>query len=96
MTEALNLELEKHGIYVCDLKPTFVNTPLLQVKENVYSIDKMGINMETPKVAESVWKAAHGKKLHWTIGATTPLAFLFWLMPFAKRFIVKLLAVPKA
>jgi short-subunit dehydrogenase len=95
MTEALNLELEKYGIYVCDIKPPFVNTPLLQVPEDVFSINKMGINMEADKVAKTVWKASHKNKLHWKIGATVPLAFLFWLFPFIRRFVVKTLALPK-
>lgn len=96
MTEALNIELEKHGIYVCDLKPPFVNTPLLDVPEEVFSIKKMGINMETDQVAQTVWKAAQDRKLHWKIGATRLLAFLFWLAPFAKRFVAKTLAVAKS
>lgn len=96
MTEALNIELEKHGIYVCDLKPPFVNTPLLDVPEEVFSIKKMGINMETDQVAQTVWNAAQDRKLHWKIGATRLLAFLFWLAPFAKRFVAKTLAVAKS
>jgi len=96
MTEALNLELERCGVYVCDLKPPFVNTPLLEVSEKVFSIEKMGINMQPAKVAQTIWKASHTHKLHWKIGATRPLAFLFWLLPFARRFVVKTLAVAKA
>ncbi len=95
MTEALNIELEKYGVFVCDIKPPYVNTPLLAVKEDVFSIKKMGINMEPGKVADTVWKAAHRDKLHWKIGATAPLAFLFWLMPFTQRFIVKMLTMPQ-
>ena len=95
MTEALNLELEEHDIYVCDLKPPFVNTPLLEVSEKVFSIQKMGINMQTDKVAKTVWEASHAKKMHWKIGATRLLSFVCWLVPFAKRFVVKTLAVAK-
>ncbi len=95
MTEALNLELEKDGVFVCDIKPPYVNTPLLAVKEDVFSIKTMGIHMESAKVAGIVWKASHQDKLHWKIGATAPLGFLFWLMPFARRFIVKKLTMPK-
>ena len=95
MTEALNLELEKHGIYVCDLKPPYVNTPLLEVEEEVISIKKMGINMQTDTVAQTVWKAAHDRKLHWEIGATRILALVCWMFPFAKRFVVKTLAMAK-
>jgi len=94
MTEALNLEMERYSVFVCDIKPPYVNTPLLEVNEDVYSISKMGIHMESGKVAETVWKASHHDKLHWKIGATASLAFLCWLMPFAQRFIVKMLTIP--
>jgi short-subunit dehydrogenase len=95
MTESLNIELEKHDILVCDLKPPYVRTPLLDVPEDVYSIKLMGVFMGPKWVAKTVWKAAHRRKLHWKIGATLPLAFLFWLLPFARRFIVKMLAMPR-
>ena len=95
MTQALSLELEKYGIHVCDIKPPYVNTPLLETEAEVFSLKKMGINMDTAKVAKTVWKAANGKKMHWKIGATAPLAFAFWLLPFLRRPVVKMLAVPK-
>ena len=31
MTEALDIELEASGIRVCDIKPPYVNTPLLEI-----------------------------------------------------------------
>ena len=44
------------------------------------------------KVAATVWRAAHGKKLHWKIGATIRvLMFGMWALPFARRFLVKTL-----
>lgn len=97
MTEALNIELEKYGIYVCDLKPPYVRTPLLDTPEEVYSIKTMKALMGPKYVAKRVWKAAHRKKLHWNIGVTPALFFLFWLLPFARRFIVKTLTLsPKS
>jgi hypothetical protein len=46
-------------------------------------------------VAEAVWKAAHRKKLHWKIGASTHLlTALFHIMPFVRRYIVKTLTLP--
>ena len=95
LTEALNIELERHGIFVCDIRPPYVRTPLLDVPEEVFSIEKLGIHMEPAHVARTVWKAAHRKKIHWHIGTTLPLAVIFWLMPFARRTIVKVLTVPK-
>lgn len=94
MTEALNIEFEKYGIFVCDIKPPYVKTPLLETPEEVYSIKKMGVFMGPEKVARAVWKAAHGKKVHWNISTTGLLNFLVWLFPFATRFIVKTLTMP--
>ena len=95
ITEALDIELEKYGITVCDIIAPYVNTPLLDVPENVYSIEKMGVNIEPIQVAETVWKATNRKKLHWKIGAPTfALMGLFWLLPFTKRFIVKSSTIP--
>jgi short-subunit dehydrogenase len=95
MTEALNIELQKYDIFVCDIKPPYVRTPLLEVSEEVFSIKVMGIFMGPKWVAKTIWKAAHRKKIHWLIGATIPLAFLFWLLPFIRRFTVKTLTMSK-
>jgi NAD(P)-dependent dehydrogenase (short-subunit alcohol dehydrogenase family) len=94
MTEALNLELARHGIHVCDIRPPYVKTPLLDSPEEIYSIKTLKILLGPAYVAKRVWKAAHGKKLHWNIGTTPALIFLFWLLPFARRFIVKMLTLP--
>lgn len=94
MTEALNLELERHGIHVCDIRPPYVKTPLLDSPVEVHSIKTLKVLLGPAYVAKRVWKAAHRKKLHWNIGLTPALILLFWLMPFARRFIVKILALP--
>lgn len=94
MTEALNIELEQHGIYVCDIRPPYVKTPLLDTAAPVHSIRMMGVNLGPEKVAKAVWKAAHGKKLHWDISTTWALNAFFHVMPFAGRFAVKALAMP--
>ncbi len=95
LTEALNIELERHGIFVCDIRPPYVRTPLLDVPEEVFSIKALGVRMEPSHVARTVWKAAHRKKLHWNIGTTLPLVIAFWLLPFARRLLVKTLTMPK-
>ena len=95
ITEALDIELEKYGITVCDILAPYVNTPLLDVPQNVYSLNKMGVNIEPTQVAETVWKAAHRKKLHWKIGGPTyALIALYWLMPLIRRSIAKFLTIP--
>ncbi len=96
MTEALNIELEPKGVFVCDIRPPYVKTPLLDSPKEVYSIKKMGIYLGPKKVAKAVWKAAHRQKLHWNINTTAILNFFFWLLPFARRFLVKLLTMSPA
>jgi len=94
MTEALNIELARHGIHVCDIRSPYVKTPLLDSPEEVYSIKTMKVLLTPASVAKRVWRAAHRQKLHWNIGATPALILLFWLLPFARRFAVKMLAMP--
>jgi short-subunit dehydrogenase len=94
LTEALDIELEKYNITVCDILVPFTNTPLLDVDEKIYVIEKMGINIEPEVVAKTVWRASQKKKLHWKIGTPTyVLMGLFWLVPGIKRTIVKYLTI---
>jgi NAD(P)-dependent dehydrogenase (short-subunit alcohol dehydrogenase family) len=66
LSEALDLEFARHGIRVSVILPAFVATPMLSGPR--HSGDMPGVP-EKPKpperVAEAVWQAAHGKKLHW-------------------------------
>ncbi len=95
ITEAWDIELEKYGITVCDILAPFVNTPLLEVSKVAYCIEKMGVNIEPACVAKTVWKAAHKKKLHWKMGASTFLLMgLFWALPFTRRAVVRSLTIP--
>ncbi len=98
LTEALDIELEAYGIKVCDVKPPFVRTPMIEGAENVKSVKMLkflGGHTNALKIAKTVWKAAHGNKLHWNVGFTNLMAFQCWLLPFTKRFTVKLLTMPK-
>ena len=94
LTEAWDIELEKDGVVVSDILAPYVRTPLLDASGDVYSIKKMGIKLEPSNIAQTVWRAVQGKKLHWWVGGATYLLFgLFWLMPFIRRFIVKALTI---
>ncbi|MCD6586428.1 MAG: SDR family oxidoreductase [Desulfobacteraceae bacterium] len=98
MTEALDIELEPHGITVCDIKPPYVKTPMLKGGENSKSLKILrfiGGQTNAGKVAKTVWKAANKKKLHWKIGFTRLMAFHCWFLPFTVRFVVKFLSMPK-
>lgn len=98
MTEALNIELEPYGIMVCDIKPPYVRTPMLAPGKDVKSmkvIKYLGGQLRPEKIARTIWKAAHGNKLHWNIGLTRLMLLQFWLLPFSKRLSLKLLTMPK-
>lgn len=94
MTEALNLEFLRHGIWVCDIQPPYVKTPLIDTAEPVFSLGRMGVRMEPGDVAACVWKAVHKRRLHWRIGSTFSFSLLKVFFPFLTRFIVKYLALP--
>lgn len=94
MTEALNIEFERHGIFVCDIRPPFVKTPLLNSPKEVCSTKRMGVHLGPESVARAVWKAAHNNKLHWNISSTWALNLFLHVMPFAGRFVVKMLTMP--
>jgi NAD(P)-dependent dehydrogenase (short-subunit alcohol dehydrogenase family) len=97
MTEALDIELEPYGIRVCDIRPPYVETPMLKDGNNVKSMRMMkliGGRIKTDTVTNVIWKAAHGNRLHWNIGLTKLMLFQFWSLPFSKRFSLKLLTMP--
>ena len=59
ITEALNIEFESYDIFVCDIMPNYVATPMVNDAEHqAKSVEKMGVNLTTQQVAEVVWKAA--------------------------------------
>jgi len=91
LTEALNIELERHGIFVCDIMPPYVNTPMLtEAKAQASTIEKLGITLTPDKVVAVIWKAAHKKRLHWRVGFQIKLwEFLLWAFPYAKRSMAK-------
>ncbi|MEO5598572.1 MAG: SDR family oxidoreductase [Novosphingobium sp.] len=84
LTEALDVEWAKDGIRVCSLMPSFIDTPLLAATGGKQSNTLMRENVMRAKleftpvedVAETVWQAVHGKKLHNVVGKTArKLAF---------------------
>jgi len=93
LTESLNLELEKHGIFVCDIRAPYVNTPLLEREVKAASIDKLGIKLSPQDVAGVVWKAAHGHHLHNDTKGILPLRSLRLLPGFISRRILRLLTM---
>jgi len=93
LTEALNIEFEAFGITVSDIMAPYVQTPMLSEATVVAtSVDRLGVRLTPEIVAETVWKAAHGKKVHWKTGLFLKLmAFASHCFPFANRIVIKLL-----
>lgn len=97
LTEAFDLELSGYGIKVCDIKAPYIATPMVtQAAQHAYSVKTTGVNLKPEQIAQLVWKAAHGNRLHWKIHYLTHVMFFsFWLFPFLKRPVIKFLALGK-
>lgn len=93
LTEALNIEYERHGITVSDILVAFVETPMVTDADvKMDSIERMGVNVQPRQVAEAVWNAAHGRKVHWFVGRDSPaMRFVLWAFPFARKSLMKFL-----
>lgn len=68
LTEALNIELEREGIWVCDIMVGYVDTPMLsKANTTAASVGITGINVTPQMVAASVWEAVAGRQVHWFV-----------------------------
>jgi NAD(P)-dependent dehydrogenase (short-subunit alcohol dehydrogenase family) len=66
LTEALDIELASKGVRVCDVMPGYVDTPMVHSQtHHPKSLDRMGIKLTAEDIADVVWKAVHGKGLHY-------------------------------
>ena len=89
LTDSLNAEWAEHGIKVRTIMPSFIDTPLLQqsvtgsnqtIRERVTAQGLELTPVET--VAQAVWDAAHGDKVHVVVGKTAKrLAFIMRWAP---------------
>lgn len=94
LTEALEIEWAPHGIKVCSLMPSFIDTPILEentsgTNHNIrQTVIAAGLEI-TPvaRVAEAAWAAVHGKQTHIVVGKSAKrLQFLVrWLPGVARR-----------
>ena len=76
LTESLDLELRRKGIRCCDVMPPYVDTGMVRNQTHrARTLDTFGVNVTAEEVADVVWKAYKGRKVHWPIGAKTS-AFL--------------------
>lgn len=93
MTESLDREWSDEGIRARTIMPSFIDTPLLDhtrtgsnesIRETVRAAGLEFTPVE--QVAQAVWDAVHGKKVHTVVGKTArKLAFAArwapWLLP---------------
>jgi NAD(P)-dependent dehydrogenase (short-subunit alcohol dehydrogenase family) len=93
LTEALDLELDRHGITVTDIMPLYVNTPMVQTQTyQAGSLKTFGARLVPRQIAEVAWKAAHSRKTHWVPGLLPKaLKYLSGAFPFVSRPTMKLL-----
>ncbi len=77
LTEALDIEWERHGIRVMDIWPLFVQTAMLNGQRDTPSLKSMGVHLTPADVAQTVWKAAHckGRRVHWPVGLQTQIVY---------------------
>ncbi|MBX3204176.1 MAG: SDR family oxidoreductase [Labilithrix sp.] len=74
LTEALDVELAPRKIHVCDVMPGYVDTPMVQTQSHTpRSLDRLGVNLTAERVADTVWKAAHGRGVHYIPQANVAL-----------------------
>jgi NAD(P)-dependent dehydrogenase (short-subunit alcohol dehydrogenase family) len=72
-TEALNIEWERHGIYVCSVMPNFVATPMMDAAHGPI-VDSVGIHLTPADVAKTVWRAVQRQgKVHWEVDTWRPI-----------------------
>lgn len=67
LTEALSLEWQQYNIIVSDILPPVVDTPMVRNNPPSRSMDKLGAFISPADVAEAVWDAANGNKIHWPV-----------------------------
>ena len=79
LSESLNLELERHGISVSDVRAPYVETPLLEQTTRAPSINKLGVKLTPEEVAEIVYRAANGRKIHYNTKGIKQLQLLLMI-----------------
>ena len=91
LTEALDLELERYGIRVCDIMPPVVRTPMVTEQAYEPGVNKNASLWVSPEhVAEVVWRAAHRHRLHWlTTREIRMLARIVGIVPRFGRVIMR-------
>lgn len=69
LSEALNLEFEAEGIQLSVVVAAYVATPMIHGAERqAGSVRRLGTRLTAEAVAETVWRAVHGRRSVWHVG----------------------------
>jgi NADP-dependent 3-hydroxy acid dehydrogenase YdfG len=69
LTEALNIEYRAHRIQVSAIYVAYVQTGMVfGAPVKPASIARLGVKITPERVARAVWRAVHGKRVHWRVG----------------------------
>ena len=67
-TQALNLEWAHYDIYVCDIVPPYVDSPITRKAMRSTSMDRIDIDLTPDDVADVVEQAVSENRIHWPVG----------------------------
>jgi NADP-dependent 3-hydroxy acid dehydrogenase YdfG len=75
LTEALDIEYRVHGIRVAAIYVSYVQTGMVSgARIKPASVERMGVKIPPERVAATVWRAVHGRRVHWRVGFDARLA----------------------
>lgn len=95
ITEALELEWQQHGISVSDIMPPFVATNMLTSQtHNVPILNRLGVNLKSDDVVNSIIKQIKRPKLHRPVSLLFSLLYCFNMISpnWANRAVIKWLS----
>jgi NAD(P)-dependent dehydrogenase (short-subunit alcohol dehydrogenase family) len=87
LTEALNIEWERHGIHVSDVMPNFVRTPMMEGVTGRL-VEKVGIHLTADDVVRVIRRSlGDRRRIHWVVDKpkTTLLRLVGKLLPAGVR-----------
>ena len=97
LTESLNMELERLGIHVSDIRVPYVHTPLLETGTRAASLETMGAALSPSDVAAMVYKSMGSRAIHHEGKGMAPLLMLRRLAPMAiQKTVLKTIMMPKS
>jgi short-subunit dehydrogenase len=69
LTEALDIEYRAHDIQVAAIYVAYVQTGMVfDAAVKPASIERLGVKITPQRVAQTVWRAVHGRRVHWRVG----------------------------